>query len=97
MGNTTSRTILTSVLRFLVDWRNIATSLKMSRQAVLSVNADYISDGVSCRFVKPKGIELEFVKARTAVFIGVATQRQKVAQLRRIEGKFCRRLAHKPL
>src|SRR5262252_9610457 len=52
---------------------------------------------VSCRLVKLKGIEFEFVKARTAVFMGVATQRQKVAQLRRIENEFCRRLAHKPL
>jgi len=51
---------------------------------------------VSCRLVKLKGTELEFVKARTAVFMGVATQRQKVAQLRRIEDEFCRRLAHKP-
>jgi hypothetical protein len=38
---------------------------------------DFISDGVSCRFVKLKGIEFEFVKARTAVFMGAATQRQK--------------------
>jgi len=57
---------------------------------------DFISDGVSCRFVKLKGIEFEFVKAQTAVFMGAATQRQKVAQLRRIEDEFCRRLAHKP-
>lgn len=36
------------------------------------------------------------MKARTAVFMSAATQRQKVAQLRRIEGEFCRRLAHQP-
>jgi len=63
----------------------------------LSVNPDFVSVGVSYRLVKLKGIESEFVKARTAVFMGVATQRQKVAQLRRIENEFCRRLAHKPL
>lgn len=55
-----------------------------------------VSAGVSCRLVKLKGIEFEFVKARTAVFMSAATQRQKVAQLRRIEGEFCRRLAHQP-
>ena len=44
--------------------------------------------------MKLKGIEFEFVKARTAVFVGTGTQRQKVAQLRRIEDDFCQRLAH---
>jgi len=44
--------------------------------------------------MKLKGIEFEFVKARTAVYMGTGTQRQKVAQLRRIEDDFCHRLAH---
>lgn len=43
-----------------------------------------------------KGIEHEFVKARTAVFMASATERQKIAGLHRIEDEFCRRLAHKP-
>lgn len=43
-----------------------------------------------------KRIESEFVKARTPVFMDAGTQRQKVAQLRRIEDEFCRRLAHQP-
>ena len=46
--------------------------------------------------MKLKRIESEFVKARTAVFISAATQRQKVAQLRRIQDEFCRRLARNP-
>ena len=46
--------------------------------------------------MKLKKIEFEFVKARTAVFVSAATQRQKVAQLRRIEDDFCCRLARNP-
>ena len=56
----------------------------------------FVCIGVSCRLVNLKGIEFEFVKARTAVFMDLGTQRQKVAQLRRIEDEFCRRLASKP-
>ena len=44
----------------------------------------------------PKQIESEFVKARTAVFMGAGTQRQKIGQLQRIENEFCRRLAREP-
>jgi len=54
------------------------------------------SVGVSFRLVNLRRIEFEFVKARTAVTVGVGTQRQKIEQLRRIEDEFCRRLAHKP-
>lgn len=62
----------------------------------MSEIADFVSVAVSCRLVNLKEIEFEFVKARTAVFMDVGTQRQKVAQLRGIEDEFCRRLAHKP-
>jgi hypothetical protein len=43
-----------------------------------------------------KGIEREFVKAHTAIIVGPGTDRQKMAQLRRIENDFSRRLAYKP-
>ena len=43
-----------------------------------------------------KRIEFEFVKARTAVEMGSGTERQKIAQLRRIEDEYCRRLADEP-
>ena len=43
-----------------------------------------------------KGVELEFVKARTAVMMGPATDRQKIAQLRGVEHEYCHRLASKP-
>ena len=43
-----------------------------------------------------KGIEYEFAKARTAVFTASASDRQKIARLRRIELEFCRKLADKP-
>jgi hypothetical protein len=46
--------------------------------------------------VKLKGVELEFVKARTAVIVRPATDRQKIAQLRRVENEYCRRLANEP-
>ena len=67
-----------------------------NRRCKLTTSLAYNSVGVSCRFVKLKGIEFEFVKARTAIALGPGTQRQKIAQLRRIEGEFCRRLAQKP-
>jgi len=51
---------------------------------------------VSCRLVKLKRIEFNFLKARTAVIVGAGTQRQKIALLRRIEDEFCHRLSHKP-
>ena len=37
--------------------------------------------------VKLKGVELEFVEARTAVIVGPGTDRQRIAQLRR--GRIC--------
>ena len=43
-----------------------------------------------------KGIEYEFVKERTAVFMASATERQKIARLRRIEDEYCRKVADKP-
>lgn len=43
-----------------------------------------------------KHIESEFVKARTAVFMAAGTERQKIAQLRRIESEYCRKLANEP-
>jgi hypothetical protein len=43
-----------------------------------------------------KGVELEFVKARTAILVDPATDREKVAQLRRVENEYCRRLADEP-
>ena len=43
-----------------------------------------------------KGVELEFVKARTAILAGPATDREKTAQLRRVENEYCRRLANEP-
>jgi len=46
--------------------------------------------------VNLKRIEFEFVKARTAVEMGSGTERQKIAQLRRIEDEYCRRLADEP-
>jgi hypothetical protein len=47
-------------------------------------------------FVKLKGVEYEFVKARTAVFTASGTERQKMAWLRRIEDEYCRKLADQP-
>jgi hypothetical protein len=46
--------------------------------------------------VKLKGIELEFAKARNAIIVGPATDRRKIAQLRRMENKYCRKLADEP-
>jgi hypothetical protein len=46
--------------------------------------------------VKLKGIELEFMRARSGVIVARATDRQKMLQLRRIEDDFCRRLANEP-
>jgi hypothetical protein len=46
--------------------------------------------------VKLKGVELEFVEARTAVIVGSGTDRQRIAQLRRVEDEYCRRLANEP-
>lgn len=43
-----------------------------------------------------KHIESEFVKARTAAFMSIGTERQKIARLRRIEIEYCRRLASEP-
>ena len=43
-----------------------------------------------------KGVELEFVKARTAVIVSRATDRQKITQLRRVENEYCRKLAKEP-
>jgi hypothetical protein len=46
--------------------------------------------------VKLKGIQHEFVKARTAAFLASATQRQKIARLSQIEDEYCRKLANRP-
>ncbi len=43
-----------------------------------------------------KGVELDFVKARTAILSGPATDREKTVQLRRVENEYCRRLANEP-
>ena len=43
-----------------------------------------------------KHIESEFVKARTAVFTTIGTERQKIARLRRIESEYCHKLAREP-
>jgi hypothetical protein len=47
-------------------------------------------------FVNLKQMESEFVKARTDVFMAAGTARQKIAQLRRIEAQYCRKLATEP-
>jgi hypothetical protein len=47
--------------------------------------------------VKLKGQELDFIRARNAIVVGSLTDRQKIAQLRRLEIEHCRQLAKRPL